>query len=122
MMNQIGKSTHRVDALAKVKGQALFPCDINMPDQAYLKILFSGRAHAIVKRIDTAQAEAVEGVLSVLTAKDVPVNEFGYYVNDQPVLCGPGSANYMPTGSAFQATKWPPSLLNLKKLPKRHAI
>ncbi len=31
-------------------------------------------------------------VLAVLTAKDVPVNEFGYYTKDQPVLCGPGSA------------------------------
>ena len=31
------------------------------------------------------------GVLAILTAKDVPVNEYGYVFPDQPVLCGPGS-------------------------------
>ncbi len=90
-MAYIGQSTIRVDALAKVRGQAQFASDINLPGQAYMKILWAGRPHAIVKRIDTAQAEAVPGVLAVLTAKDVPCNEFGYYIPDQPVLCGPGS-------------------------------
>ncbi len=91
MASYIGQSTLRVDALAKVTGQAQFACDINLPNQAYMKILFAGRPHAIVKRVDTARAEAVPGVLAVLTSKDVPVNEFGYYITDQPVLCGPGS-------------------------------
>jgi CO/xanthine dehydrogenase Mo-binding subunit len=91
-MAYIGQSTIRVDALAKVRGQAPFASDINLPGQAYMKILWAGRPHAIVKRIDTAQAESVPGVLAVLTAKDVPCNEFGYYISDQPVLCGPGSS------------------------------
>ena len=43
-------------------------------------------------RIDTAQAEALPGVLAVFTAKDVPVNEYGLDHADQPVLCGPGSS------------------------------
>ena len=90
-MAYIGQSTLRVDALEKVRGRTQFASDINLPNQAYMKIHFAGRAHAILKRIDTSIAEAVEGVLMVLTAKDVPVNEFGYYINDQPVLCGPGS-------------------------------
>jgi CO/xanthine dehydrogenase Mo-binding subunit len=93
-MAYIGQSTIRVDALAKVSGQALFASDINQPGQAYLKILFAGRPHAIVKRIDTAKAEAVPGVLAVLTSRDVPVNEFGYYISDQPVLCGPCAKPY----------------------------
>lgn len=91
-MTHIGESTIRVDALDKVRGVAQFASDINRPGQAYMKILFSGRAHAVVKRVDTRAAEQVAGVLAVLTAKDVPVNEFGYYIPDQPVLCGPGSA------------------------------
>jgi CO/xanthine dehydrogenase Mo-binding subunit len=93
-MAYIGQSTIRVDALAKVRGQAPFASDINLPDQAYMKILFSSRAHAIVKSVSTAQAEAFPGVLAVLTSKDVPVNEFGYYVTDQPVLCGPCAKPY----------------------------
>jgi len=33
----------------------------------------------------------VDKVLSILTAKDVPINEYGLEILDQPVLCGPGS-------------------------------
>jgi CO/xanthine dehydrogenase Mo-binding subunit len=91
-MPAIGKSVQRVDALAKVTGQALYPGDINRPDQAYMKILFAHRPHAIIKSIDTSAAEALPGVLAVFTAKDVPNNEYGLIMPDQPVLCGPGSA------------------------------
>lgn len=88
----IGKSVERVDARAKVTGEAQYPGDINLPNQAYMKILFAGRPHAIIKTIDSAAAEALPGVLAVFTAKDVPVNEYGLIMNDQPVLCGPGSS------------------------------
>ncbi|MCH8093884.1 MAG: xanthine dehydrogenase family protein [Chloroflexi bacterium] len=70
----------------------MFPGDIDMPHQAYMKILFAGRPHALIHRLDTSAAEAVPGVLGVFTAKDVPVNEYGLILNDQPVLCGPGSS------------------------------
>jgi len=90
-MNAIGKSIKRVDALDKVTGHALYSGDLNQPDQLYLKILFAGRPHAVVKSIDTSAAEAMEGVVLVLTAVDVPVNEYGLQIPDQPVLCGPGS-------------------------------
>ena len=62
-----------------------------MPDQSYMKVLFSDRPHAIVKNIDTSKADAMDGVIAILTAKDVPVNEYGLMIFDQPVLCGPGS-------------------------------
>jgi len=88
----IGQSFSRIDAVAKVTGQALFPGDINLPDQAYMKILFANRPHAVIKSIDTAKAEALPGVIAVFTAKDVPVNEYGLIMPDQPVLCGPGSS------------------------------
>jgi CO/xanthine dehydrogenase Mo-binding subunit len=91
-MSTIGKSINRIDAYGKVTGETLYPGDINMPDQAYMKILFAMRPHAIVKNIDTSKAEALPGVLIVLTAKDVPVNEYGLIMHDQPVLCGPGSS------------------------------
>ena len=88
----LGKPTARVDALGKVTGEALFPGDIDMPNQAYMKILFAGRPHAIIRRLDTSAAEAFPGVLAVFTAKDVPVNKYGLIIADQPVLCGPGSS------------------------------
>jgi xanthine dehydrogenase molybdopterin-binding subunit B len=90
-MSSIGQSAQRSDAFGKVTGQTLYPGDINLPDQVYMKILFAGRPHAIIRRINTSKAEALNGVLGVFTAKDVPINEYGLIMPDQPVLCGPGS-------------------------------
>ena len=87
----VGRSFIRVDAEAKVKGEAVYPGDIEMPDMAYMKILFANRPHAKIRRIDTSAAEQLPGVLAVLTARDVPNNEYGLISPDQPVLCGPGS-------------------------------
>ncbi len=84
----VGRPFPRVDALPKVRGEALFPGDLVMPGMAYLKVLFSGRPHARIRRLDTSQAEALPGVIAVLTARDVPVNEYGISEYDQPVLCG----------------------------------
>lgn len=90
-MPQIGKSVARIDAIGKVTGKTLFPGDINLPGQTYMKVLFANRPHAIIRSIDTSQAEALRGVIAIFTAKDVPVNEYGLSMPDQPVLCGPGS-------------------------------
>ncbi|HKJ28223.1 MAG TPA: molybdopterin cofactor-binding domain-containing protein, partial [Anaerolineales bacterium] len=89
-MRAIGSSSQRIDAKGKVTGETLYPGDLNREDQAYMKILFASRPHAIVNSIDTSKAEALEGVIGVFTSKDVPVNEYGLTIKDQPVLCGPG--------------------------------
>ena len=87
----IGQSIKRRDTYAKVTGAAKYPGDYYDPDQLVMKILFSERPHAIVKNIDTKRAENLDGVVAVLSAKDVPCNEYGLMKPDQPVLCGPGS-------------------------------
>jgi CO/xanthine dehydrogenase Mo-binding subunit len=90
-MQTLGKSVKRVDAVSKVTGEARYPGDMDMPGQLYMKILFANRPHAIIRSIDVSSAEALPGVVAVFTAKDVPVNEYGLIMPDQPVLCGPGS-------------------------------
>jgi CO/xanthine dehydrogenase Mo-binding subunit len=90
-MTSVGESVQRIDALGKVTGQTLFAGDITLPEQCMVKILFANRPHARITRLDTSQAEALPGVLAVYTAKDVPNNEYGLIMNDQPVLCGLGS-------------------------------
>src|SRR4030065_691802 len=91
-MTVIGKSIQRIDARGKVIGETLYPGDINLPNQLFMKILFAGRPHAIIRSIDTSQADTLPGVIATFTAKDIPVNEYGLIYNDQPVLCGPGSS------------------------------
>ncbi|MBZ0292177.1 MAG: xanthine dehydrogenase family protein molybdopterin-binding subunit [Anaerolineae bacterium] len=88
----IGQSVKRIDALGKVTGETPYPSDINLDGQLWMKIRFSDRAHARITAIDTQAAEQLPGVHAVFTAKDVPVNEYGLVMKDQPVLCGPGSS------------------------------
>jgi len=82
----------RFDAAEKVTGEAAYPGDIDLPGQAWLKIVFAGVPHARIVGMDTERAAAAEGVIAVLTAADVPVNEYGLVMPDQPVLCGLGSS------------------------------
>ncbi|MCC7117257.1 MAG: xanthine dehydrogenase family protein [Anaerolineales bacterium] len=88
----IGESLSRVDALDKVTGQARYSGDLTRAGMLYMKILFAERPHARIRQIQTAPAEAADGVVAVYTAKDVPVNEYGLQIPDQPVFCGPGSS------------------------------
>jgi CO/xanthine dehydrogenase Mo-binding subunit len=88
----VGSSIRRVDAPGKVVGTATYPGDIDLPGQLWMKVRFSDRVHARVLSVDVSKAEALPGVVAIFTAKDVPVNEYGLIIFDQPVLCGPGSA------------------------------
>jgi CO/xanthine dehydrogenase Mo-binding subunit len=93
MTRIVGQPVVRVDARAKVTGEARYPGDVAMEGALHARLLFAGRSHARIAAIDTSQAEAVPGVVAIFTARDVPVNEYGLQTPDQPVLCGPGSSN-----------------------------
>ncbi len=88
----ISQSIKRIDALGKVTGETRYPGDIDIEGQLWMRIKFSERAHARVLGVDKSAAEALPGVVSVFTSSDVPVNEYGLVIKDQPVLCGPGGA------------------------------
>jgi CO/xanthine dehydrogenase Mo-binding subunit len=85
------QSIHRIDAVGKVTGATLYPGDLTLPNLLHGKVLFSQQPHARMVAIYTSRAEAVPGVVAILTAKDVPVNEYGLIMPDQPVLIGLGS-------------------------------
>ena len=87
----IGRSVRRIDASDKVTGHALYPGDFSSPDQLFACVLFADHPHAIINEIDLSIAEKMAGVVTILTARDVPNNEYGLMKADQPVLCGPGS-------------------------------
>ena len=88
----INQSVKRIDARGKVTGETRYPGDIDIEGQLWMRLKFSERAHARVLHVDASRAEALPGVLRVFTSQDVPVNEYGLVIKDQPVLCGPGGA------------------------------
>ncbi len=88
-MNQSGTSIHRIDGHGKVTGEALFPADLKRDDFLHARIVFTDQPHARLTKLDVTAAMAVPGVVEVVTAVDVPVNEYGLVFRDQPVLIGP---------------------------------
>lgn len=83
----VGHAVPRVDALDKVLGRALYSEDISFPNMLYGRVLRAGVPHALIKKIDTSVAEAMNGVACVLTARDIPGdNRFGLYYQDQYAL------------------------------------
>lgn len=84
----VGRAEFRVDARGKVTGDALYPADLTDEAILHAKVVFSSKPHARMTRMDTRAAEAVPGVVRIFTAADVPVNEYGLMMHDQPVLVG----------------------------------
>lgn len=68
----VGKSEPKVDAVKLVQGKPAFTADIEIRDMLVAKVLYSPVAHANIKKIDVSKAEALEGVVAVLTYKDIP--------------------------------------------------
>jgi CO/xanthine dehydrogenase Mo-binding subunit len=86
-MTLIGASVARPDAREKVTGAARYPADLIRPDMLHAKAVFARRVHARIVAIDTTRAQALTGVIAVLTAADVPHNRYGLIEPDQEVLC-----------------------------------
>jgi xanthine dehydrogenase YagR molybdenum-binding subunit len=65
----VGKSLPRIDGYERVSGAAVYPSDTSLPDMIYGAILRCPHAHALVKHIDTGEAEKMPGVRAVITGK-----------------------------------------------------
>ncbi len=70
----VGDELVRHDAVEKVVGRTRYAADYGLPGMLHAAVKRSDVPHARLLRVDTAAAEAVEGVVCVLTAKDVPEN------------------------------------------------
>jgi len=83
----IGHSVPKVDAIDKVLGRAVYAEDISLPNMLFARVLRAGVPHAIIEEIDISEAESMNGVVCVLTAKDVPgINRYGIAFQDQKAL------------------------------------
>ena len=69
----IGTRPIRHDGVDKVIGAAKYGADTQLSGMLHGKVLRSPYAHARIRSIDTSKAEALPGVLAVLTADDFPI-------------------------------------------------
>ncbi len=83
----VGKRVERVGIWDKVTGKARYAADLDVPDALVLKVWRSPVPHGLIRRIDKQKAEAMEGVVRIFTAKDIPgENLYGIINRDQTVL------------------------------------
>ncbi|MGZ8478269.1 MAG: xanthine dehydrogenase family protein molybdopterin-binding subunit [Candidatus Binatia bacterium] len=85
----VGNSVPRVDGTDKVTGRAKYVADLVIPGMIEGKFLRSPYAHARIVSIDTREAEALPGVVAVLTSKDF--TDISPYMGrgnkkDQPII------------------------------------
>ena len=84
----ISRPLPRPDAVDKVTGKGIYADDLYVEGMLHAKTLRSQYPHARLLSIDTSRARALPGVVTVLTAADIPGRkDCGVHEIDWPVLC-----------------------------------
>jgi carbon-monoxide dehydrogenase large subunit len=85
-LTYVGSREPRIDGLDKVSGAATFVDDLDFgPDLLHAEIVESPHAHARIVSIDASEAEAVPGVVKIVSGRDFPFT-FGLYMKDRYVF------------------------------------
>ncbi|MBA7653403.1 4-hydroxybenzoyl-CoA reductase subunit alpha [subsurface metagenome] len=87
MTSYIGKNVLRVDAPAKVTGEAIFSSDIKPHGMLYGKCKRSPHPLAHILSVDIGSALKLPGVRAIITARNVKQSYCGEYLFDQLPLC-----------------------------------
>ncbi|MEF9959575.1 MAG: selenium-dependent xanthine dehydrogenase [Niameybacter sp.] len=114
---QVGEAMSRIDAGAKVLGRAEYVNDLKFPGMLFGSALRSTYPRAIINHIDLSAALKVEGVVCILTAKDIPGTPIiGHLKKDWDVMIAEGdTTRYVGDALALVAAKTKESLELAKK-------
>jgi CO/xanthine dehydrogenase Mo-binding subunit len=88
--HSIGQSVRMAEAAQRVTGRLPFAGNIEVGGMLHGKILRSPHAHALITRLDASRAEALPGVVAVLTGQDLLGGEiepyYGPALPDRPLV------------------------------------
>ncbi|ULR47856.1 xanthine dehydrogenase family protein molybdopterin-binding subunit [Streptomyces deccanensis] len=82
----VGRRLIRRDAVERLTGHTTYTEDIRLPGMLHGVLVQSPVAAGRIRGIDVDRAAALDGVVKVLTAKDVTDRRYGNYVKDQPIF------------------------------------
>lgn len=89
--NTVGHTYTRPDGIEKVTGEAIYTDDLVFEGMLYAKARRAMVPHGILKKLDISKAKALKGVVSVLTADDIPgEHNHGLVIYDWPTIVGIG--------------------------------
>jgi xanthine dehydrogenase large subunit len=76
------------DFINHVTGKSIYIDDVSiMEGTVFVKVFDASIAHGIIKSIDFAEAEQVDGIVKIFTPKDIPgENQIGGIIPDEPLL------------------------------------
>jgi aldehyde oxidoreductase len=91
----IGSRYPKYQAEATALGQRPFVDDMHLPGMRHAALRFTEHPRARVLGIDTAEAETLKGVIRVLTAKDIPGEQYiGLIFQDWPLMVAVGDTTH----------------------------
>src|SRR5258705_9096869 len=73
----IGQPVPRSEDPVLLRGEGRYCDDVSLPGQAYAVMVRSHHAHGVIRRIDTAAARAMPGLLAIYTAADLAAGGIG---------------------------------------------
>ena len=73
----IGQPVSRKEDPVLLRGEGRYSDDLALPGQAYATVVRSRHAHGVLRRVDTAEARALPGVLGIFTAADLAAAGIG---------------------------------------------
>ncbi len=93
----VGQPLDRVDAQAKVQGEARFTAEFQIENMAYAVPVYSTIAKGKIRKIDSGTAKQAPGVLAVITHQNIPrmkappIVDFhnigkGFALSDLPIM------------------------------------
>lgn len=92
----IGQPASRLEDVRLVRGRGHFQDDRVLPGQVHAVFLRSPHAHAWIRGIDKAEAEAMPGVVAIYTGADVEADGLGMPRAKQPRKRADGSPMFAP--------------------------
>ena len=103
-----GKPVLRREDARLLTGRGRFSDDVSLPGQAHACFVRSPRAHALIRRVDGANASKVPGVIAVLTGRDATADGL-QPIPHRPVPVNPHEVPLKSRdGSAFFIAPHPP--------------
>jgi selenium-dependent xanthine dehydrogenase len=92
---KLGKPQPKYGALETAKGERKFVADYYFDEMGFAALKFSDYPRAIVKKIDYSEAEKLQGVWRIFTAKDIPGNrKIGLIRPDWSVMIDEGETTH----------------------------
>ena len=92
----VGQPVHRKEDPRLVRGRGRYADDIDLPGQAFARVVRSHHPHGLIRRIDARRALALPGVLAVYTGAEIAAAGYGAIVCKLPLRNADGSPLFAP--------------------------